>query len=199
MYTQGSRRSSEAEDVVLEIKRQVFHLILISLWLIPILFFPYTLTLLTFLSVLVLNLAVVLRVEPFYRFFSLLIEHLERERNLDRPGIQALYANAGVFLAFLMFGKLSMFGVLVLSVGDSLSTFVGKLFGRNRIFFNPSKSWEGTLAFFLGSFLVLSLTADLRTALIVSSLCALLEALDTRIDDNLILPVSASSLAYLVW
>ncbi len=198
MYTPGSGRSSEAEGIALEIKRQAFHLILISLWLIPILLFPYTLALLTFLVVLILNLTVVLRVEPFYRLFSLLIEHLEREKNMERPGIQALYANVGVFLSFLIFGKLSLFGVLVLSVGDSLSTFVGRLFGRNRIFFNPSKSWEGTLAFFLGSFLILSLITDYRTALLVSSLSALLEALDTKIDDNLLLPVFSSALVYLV-
>ena len=136
--------------------------------------------------------------DPFYGLFSLLIEHLERDKNLDRPGIQALYANVGVFLSFLIFGKLSLFGVLVLSVGDSLSTFVGKLLGKNKIFFNPSKSWEGTLTFFLGSFLILSLITDYRTALLVSSLSALLEALDTKVDDNLLLPVFSSALVYLV-
>lgn len=140
----------------------------------------------------------VFRIEPIYGLFRLLIYNLEREKNLERPGIQALYANLGIFVSFLLFGKLSLFGVLVLSVGDSLSTLIGKLFGKSEIFFNTSKSWEGSLAFFLGSFLVLSLITDLRTALMVSALCALLEAMDTKLDDNLLIPIFASLLVYLV-
>jgi len=199
MYTQESKRYSGTEDLILEVKRQIFHLLLISLWLVPILLFPYPLTLLTFLLILGLNLAVVFKIRPFHNLFSFLIEHLERERNIERPGIQAFYANLGIFISFLLFGKMSMFGVVVLSVGDSMSTLIGRLFGKHRIFFNPSKSWEGTLAFFLGSFVALSFITDHKTALLLSSVTALLEAMDLKLDDNLLIPLFVSSLAYIVW
>ncbi len=198
MYIPESGRYSGTENLNLEVKRQIFHLVLISLWLVPILLFPYPLALITFVLVIAINLAVVLKLRPFYQLFSFLLEHLERERNLDRPGIQALYANLGVFLSFLLFGELSMFGVIALSVGDSLSTLIGKHFGRHKIFFNGAKSWEGSFAFFLGSFLAFIFITDHRTALLLSSLSALVEALDLRIDDNLVIPLFVSALAYLV-
>lgn len=198
MSTRGSKRYSEAEEKALELKRQAFHLVLLSLWVIPILFLPAGLTLMLFFAVILLNLSVVFRAERVYRVFAFLIENLERERNLDRPGIQALYANLGILIAFLLFGKASVVGVLVLSVGDSLSTLVGKTYGKTALPFNPSKSWEGTIAFFVGSFTVLLLLTDLRTALLVSSLSSLVEALDLRTDDNFILPIFATGVFYLV-
>ncbi len=199
MSTRGSERYSENEDLWLELKRQTFHLILISLWVLPIHLFPRNVTFLTFVLVLGLNLLVLFRVKPFYGAFLFLIVHLERKKNLDRPGIQALYANLGIFTSYLLFGELSTIGVLVLAVGDSLSTLVGKLLGKTPIFFNPNKSWEGTLSFFLGTFPVLCLLSDPRGALTVSVLSALTEALPLTVDDNLTLPVTATFLAYLVW
>lgn len=186
------------EDISFEIKRQSFHISLILVWLAPVLLFPPALTFLTFITVIAINLAVVLRIGPIYRVFSFLVKHLEREKNLEKPGIQALYANLGVFLSFLLFGELSVVGIIVLSIGDALSTLVGKSFGRHRVFFNTSKSWEGTVAFFLGSFAVLDLITDHRTALLTASLTAILEALDLRLDDNLLIPLFATSLVYLV-
>jgi len=198
MYTPESGKYSENEDLSLEVKRQVFHLLLISLWLVPVLVFPYLLALLTFLLVIALNVAVLFKVSPVYELFLPLLRHLEREKNLEKPGIQALYANIGILLSFLLFKELSMFGIIVLAVGDSLSTLFGKFFGRHRIPFNPPKSWEGTLAFFFGSFAVLSFFTDHKTALLVASLSALLESLDLKVDDNLLIPILASFLVYLM-
>jgi dolichol kinase len=197
MSTQGSGRSSGSD--LLEVKRQVFHLVLISLWIVPILFFPFWITFVVMLLVTGINLAVVMRWGPFPRMFGPLIDHLEREENLHRPGIQSLYANLGVLISFLLFGELSAFGVAVLAVGDSLSTLVGRSLGGTRIFFNTSKSWEGTLAFFGGTYLVTLPFLDTREALMISLTTSLAEALRTPADDNLLLPVLGSALAYLTW
>jgi len=118
MSIHGSRKCSES-SLQLELRRQIFHLVLISLWGIPVLFFPFPLTLMVFSAVLAVNLFVVLRVPFFLKLFNKLIELLEREKNLRFPGIQSLYANLGIFLAYLLFGKLSITGVAVLAVGDS--------------------------------------------------------------------------------
>ncbi len=197
MSTPGSGRSSGSNH--LEIKRQVFHLALLSLWAVPIVYAPTWLTLTLMVLVVLINTLVVFKVKPLLKVFAFLIDHLERERNLDRPGIQSLYANIGVLTAYIVFGKIALYGVLVLAVGDSLSTLVGKTFGRSPIFFNTSKSWEGTVAFFLGTYTVLSLLIEFRDALLISSICSLIEAVRIKIDDNLLLPLAGSFLAYLIW
>jgi len=199
MFTQGSKRYSDRGELSLEVKRQLFHLILILLWCVPIAYFPEPITLGIFGLVITLNLAVVFRYEPAARLFKTLISQLERRKNLDKPGIQALYANLGIFLTYLLFGELSLVGVVVLAVGDSFSTLFGKLYGRRRLFFNGSKTWEGSFAFFASVYVVLSLYLDTTTALLISTLSSILEAFRLPIDDNFVIPVFVSALYYLTW
>ncbi len=198
MCIQESEKCLGNKDLSLEIKRQIFHLLFITLWCIPIYLFPLKLSVVVFLFIISLNILVILKVRPVYNFFHFLIVHLERKKNLEVPGIQALYANLGIFLSYILFGKLSVIGVLVLSVGDSFSTLVGKVFGKNRVFFSHDKSWEGTFTFFLSTFLVLLFFLPTEEALLVSSFSALFEAASIRIDDNLTIPLFATTLAYLV-
>jgi len=195
---QGSGRSSEGKVIPLEIKRQLFHLVLLSLWLVPVLYFPAPVTLFIMFSVLLINLFVVRRVKPFYALFNVFIRHLEREENLDRPGIQALYANLGVTLSFLLFGKLSSVGIVVLALGDSFSTLIGKLFGKIRIFLNERKTWEGSIAFFLGTYLILLPFLGFERSLLIAIAGSLIEAVDLPADDNLTIPIATTALAYLV-
>ncbi|MDQ7038130.1 MAG: SEC59/DGK1/VTE5 family protein [Aquificota bacterium] len=197
MSTQGSKRYSGSDH--LEVRRQIFHLVLISLWIVPILFMPLPVTLTLMVLIVVINLMVVRKADPVFKLVKPLIDRLEREENLERPGIQALYANLGVLISFLLFGKISAFGVAVLSVGDSLSTLVGRAFGRNPVFFNPAKSWEGTIAFFFGVYLVMLPFLGAERALLLGLVASLVEAVRTGMDDNLTLPVTGSLVVYLVW
>lgn len=193
MYTQGSKKYSKDSEISLEIKRQIFHLVAISLWLVPVLYFPYLLTLLLMAAVVLLNLLVVLKKQPFYGFFSFLLDRLEREKNADKPAIQALYGNSGILLSFLLFAEDSWAGITVLAVGDSLSTLFGKLIGKTPLPLNNQKSWEGSIAFFVGTFLVLSAFLPYEKALLLSLIGTLTEALSVKIDDNLTLPLVVSS------
>jgi len=199
MFTQGSERSSESEDAILEIKRQIFHLVALLLWVIPILYFPEWLAFLVFILVLAINYAVVKKIDPFRGLFSYFIDHLERDSNLEKPAVQAFYANLSIFISFLIFGKLSIIGVLVLAVGDSFSTLVGKFFGKNPFFYTKKKTAEGTVAFFVSVYIVLLiLFEDYREAVLISSLSAFVESFEEGPDDNLTIPLLASALAYLV-
>ena len=197
MFTPASRRCSE-DSLRLEIRRQIFHLTLISLWVVPVYLFPFRVNLLIFGIVILVNLLVVLRVSPFYDLFSFLIDLLERKKNLRFPGIQSLYANLGIMTAYLLFEKLAVVGIVTLAVGDSLSTLAGKAVGRHPLFYNGEKTWEGCVAFFLSSFAVLSFLTDIRSALLVASLSALLESVRFPLDDNFLIPVSATALVYLL-
>ncbi len=194
----GSKRYSDRDDLALEIRRQFFHLVLILLWCLPVYFLPYWANIFLMLSVLLLNYLVVKKHKQLLELFSPLIDSLERNRNLPRPGIQALWANLGIFLSYLFFGKLSLVGIVVLAVGDSLSTLVGKAVGRTPAPLSKDKTLEGTLAFFISSYLLLIPFLPFREALLISSLGALLESADSRIDDNFTIPVLTTALLYLV-
>ncbi len=180
----------------LEVRRQIFHLIAISLWLIPVLYLPYWVVVVLLLIAVAINLAVVVRFRPLYVVFSPFIGLFERDRNLDKPGIQALYANLGVFISFLLFGKFAVVGVVALAVGDSFSNLVGMRWGRHRVFYNEDKSWEGVLAFFLSVYAVLVFFYPVSLALMVSVVSSLLESFRLPVDDNLTIPVVASAVAY---
>ena len=182
----------------LEVRRQLFHLVALSLWLIPIIYLPYWVVVALLLIAVTLNLAVVVRFKPVYVIFSAFIDLFERDRNFDKPGIQALYANLGVLISFLIFGKLAVVGVVTLAVGDSFSSLVGIHWGKHRIFYNESKSWEGVLAFFLGVYVVLMFFYPVSLALMVSVVSSLLESFKLPVDDNLTIPIVASAIAYLM-
>jgi len=169
----------------------------VSLWIVPISFFPQKLLLLTFILVLFLNLLVVKKVgaEKLKAIYKL-ITYFERERNLQKPGIQALWANLGIFLSYLVFGKEStIVGVLLLAFGDAFAGLVGTLFGKKRVW---GKSLEGSFAFFFSSFLVLLPIIGLRDALIIALVGTLVELLPLKLDDNLTLPLVGAFLHYLL-
>ncbi len=195
MSTQGSKKFSRSD---LEIKRQIFHLVAISLWIPLILYLPSPIVLVLMIFVVLTNFAVVMKKEPFVKIFWPLIEKLEREENLERPSIQALLGNIGILISFLLLGKLAVVSVVILAVGDALSTLVGRTIGKNPIFYNSKKTWEGSLAFFLGSFFALWIFLDFKVALLFSLVCAFVESLPLPVDDNLSVPLSSSLLGVLV-
>ncbi|MFN4319683.1 MAG: diacylglycerol/polyprenol kinase family protein [Aquificaceae bacterium] len=175
----------------LEVRRKFFHLFALLLWLLPINLFPRPFTILLFLLVLLLNL---LTVMSFWKdklsFYYKLVYKLERERNYSRPSIQAFWANLGIFLSFLTFGKdASLVGVVVLAVGDAFASIVGMRYGKRRI---GNKSLEGALAFFLSVFFVLSPFIGLWQAFAVALLSSAAELLPLKLDDNFTVPLTAA-------
>ncbi|ADO45975.1 phosphatidate cytidylyltransferase [Hydrogenobacter thermophilus TK-6] len=181
----------------LEVRRKLFHLIAISLWIVPLKLFPPFLTFFTFLVVIFLNILVVKKVgQDSLGVVYRCILYLEREKNLEKPSIQALWANLGIMLSFLMFGgDCATIGVILLAVGDAFASLVGYHLGRTKLF---DKSLEGFLAFFLSSFLVLYFILGWGRAIILSLFGALIELLPLKVDDNLTLPLAGSFLCYIL-
>lgn len=175
----------------LELRRKLFHLFALLLWLLPINFFPKPLTILLFLLVLFINLLTVMGLwKERLPFYYKLVYKLEREKNYSKPSIQALWANLGIFLSFLIFGKeASTVGVVVLAVGDVFAGMVGIRYGKRRI---GNKSLEGAFAFFLSVFFVLFPFIGLWQAFVVALLSSVAEILPFKLDDNLTIPLIAS-------
>ncbi len=174
----------------LETRRKLFHLFALSLWLIPLAFLPRSFNLLLFFLVLVINLLTVLKLgRESFSFYYDLIYKLERDKNYSKPSIQALWANLGIFLSYLFFGKeAALVSVVVLAVGDAFAGFVGINYGKRKI---GNKSLEGSIAFFLSSLLALLFFLGFWKSFLIALVSSLVEVLPIRLDDNFTIPLTA--------
>ncbi len=174
----------------LELYRKIFHIFAISLWIVPVMLFPEPLTVMLFAVAIFFNFALTKRynwkvLKPLY----FLAKHLEREKNRNKPGIQGLWANVGIFLCFIIFGKeISVLAILILAVGDGLSGIVGYYTGKYKVY--GDKTLEGTLTFLLSSFIITLLFYDIKTAIFVSVMATLTELFLDIPDDNFTVPIS---------
>jgi len=115
------------------------------------------------------------------------VSEFERE-GVRLPGWGSACLATGVLIlaAYLMSQTDIAAGLVVLGIGDGLSTLVGRR-GSRRLPWNPKKTAEGTLAFFIGSLLAWVFIGPI--AVLLAALAALAESLDLGIDDNLVIPI----------
>lgn len=115
-----------------------------------------------------------------------LLEMFEREGVM--PGHGSLWYATGLLLLLLFLRSPVQIasGILILSVGDSIATMVGRM-GKIKLFYNRKKTFEGFLAFFLSSLLTYPLLGILSLPLALA--CAVGETLPLRMDDNLTVPI----------
>lgn len=115
---------------------------------------------------------------------DLVLEWLERPS--APPGYGALTFFAGVLLALtLLPPPLALAMLVVLSLSDAASALVGR-FGSHTLFYNPKKTYIGTLAFVLSSLPVFLIAG--MPGLALALLAAILESLPLGLDDNLVIP-----------
>ena len=77
-------------------------------------------------------------------------------------------------------------GFIVLGLGDGLSTLIGRK-GKYQLPWNKNKTLEGTAAFFFGSLPAWIFIGSVILPLAI--ITALVESVDTGIDDNLLIPI----------
>ncbi len=146
--------------------------------------------------------------------FATLVDMAEREEvRQSSPGKGTFRFFLGVLAVMLIFGTLFdapffLVGsaILVLALGDSISTLAGKRFGRRPLPYNRAKSVEGSLAgvafAFLGVLAYLSLfhgielSRAVTLALAAASAGMLAESLPLRVDDNFVIPVASGAAVY---
>jgi len=130
--------------------------------------------------------------------FRKVVMTFDRE-NLPRPFMGPFWFYFGFFLAYLLFPiEIAMASCAILAVGDAFSTLVGKSIGR--IEYLHGKTLEGSVAFFVSSFLVAMLMVSPTLAFTGALVGALVEPLPSLkhlkrlyrsdlIDDNLLIPL----------
>ena len=106
----------------------------------------------------------------------------------------------GILLVLLIFQSMHIFRVaaVVLIFGDSVSTIVGKAFGKRKILFNKEKSIEGSLAGFAAAFLVFSIRLSIPLAALLAAVGMLVEALPLKLNDNITIPLAVGIFYWLI-
>lgn len=128
--------------------------------------------------------------------------------DVDRPSYGTVYyplALAGLVLFFFERQPMALVaGSMVLAWGDGLAALVGKRYGKTFYVRGETKrSFEGSIALFLASFLVLTVTflfygqpiwLAVSYGFLLANIAALIEAISYRDLDNLILPWTIAAL-----
>jgi len=100
----------------------------------------------------------------------------------------------GIILSLLIFPTyIAYTSIAVLTLGDGFASIFGKIFGKNPLFFNRKKKFEGTICGFTCAFLGSILFVSPLKALVGAAVGMLAECLPLPIDDNLVTPLSAGT------
>lgn len=141
-----------------------------------------------------------------FPLISWLVNKTERKGNI--PGYGVMWFFHGMLTVFVIFGLITKVpiefiaaSILILAIGDSIATGLGRHIGKTRLPKTKTKSYEGTgVGFFfafLGASYVLMRVLPFQTALIVGAIGAMVgmlsEAYLTQINDNLTIPVLSCS------
>lgn len=188
----------------LEIRRQIFHLLMgaliVVLYQIKIL--TINIVFIIFLIGLIFSLiSFKYRIPVIYWF----LKNLEREQDLkENPGKGTMMYITGVLIVLLLFDeKIALAAIMILAVGDSVSHMVGKYFGKRKYRLENPKHIEGTaVGIFLAS-IAASLFVSSTLAFLGSAVAMVTEAIELRIgktmiDDNLVIPVIAGLVMHLI-
>jgi len=190
--------------------RNVFHMVM---GLTGVLLYEYVLSYRQTCLVIVSLCTLFLTLEALRRFFprwnDFMVDKLfgAISRPWERHQVNSsTYYAIGLALVTLFFPKpAAQIGVLVLAFGDPMATLTGKAWGRWKIW--KEKSWVGSGAFILASFLVttaflflipngLGTASRIALAFSVSLGGALAELFSDRVDDNLTIPVLCAEIAW---
>ncbi len=120
------------------------------------------------------------------------------KRSEDERGF--LYFFIGIIATLVIFSfnlSIAYSAILLLLIGDSLSTIVGKRFGTHKLPFNKSKSFEGSLAFF-GAGLICCLIFLQPLPAAIGALAGTLTEAYSPVDDNIPIPLISAMIMTLV-
>ena len=120
------------------------------------------------------------------------------ERSEEFPFKGAIHFYTGSLIALVLFNPIiAAAAIAVLAIADSISTLVGRGFGKHKLPINKKKSFEGSFAFAAATFIVLLFFISPAKALVITLVTTFVEALP-RIDDNLTIPFSVGAVIYLL-
>jgi dolichol kinase len=130
------------------------------------------------------------------------LKNFERPRQF--PGKGLIFYMVGVTLCFFIFNKyIAMASVLILAIGDSIPNIVGFYSKKFKHPFSDRKYLEGMIAGIVFSSFAAMIFVSWYESLLGATVAMILEGIDLKIglekiDDNIIVPVSAGLVIYLI-
>lgn len=138
-----------------------------------------------------------LKIKWIERIYLLAAKNFLRDEEYSRPSA-AFYFFVGSALTILLFPKQIAVGALiVLALSDTLAALVGRRYGKYRIW---NKTLEGSMAFFISAWLILTLYFGCEPLkhLMPALAGTLAELLPCPINDNLLIPL-VIGLSYIIF
>lgn len=182
-----------------ELKRQLFHACT-GIAIVLIFYFsliPLWMFFVLMIAGVVIYIAWEKRANPIFEWFF-----TNFERKNEPAGWGALWYCVGCFLALILFRRdIAFASILILALGDSISTFIGKCYGRIQHPFNKKKKIEGTAAGIVLATFGASLFVPVLSAFVASFIVMNIEAIHWRkyqLNDNLLLPLLAGLVLILI-
>jgi len=134
-----------------------------------------------------------------------LLEKFERKEEIEKfPGKGIIFYFIGIYTALLLFPKdIALASIMVLALGDSISHLYGLHYGKTKHPLSKTKFLEGTIAGFIFGFIGAFVFLPFLEAFFASLAAMIVEAIEMKIgtgqvDDNLIVPIVAGSVVWLV-
>jgi len=134
------------------------------------------------------------KINYIYNFFFLQFTR-DNEKN-KLTGASYLFLGA-LIVALIFEKKIVVVGLLVTSISDSMAAIIGIVFGKTRLF---NKTLEGSTAFFISTFTILTIFKfNLVAALLISLISTITELFSsTKYNDNILIPISTCSVIYML-
>lgn len=187
-----------AIDQRLELRRQICHLILVTVLAFAVRFELLDALDLSFFLAAGTILALIVRAR-FLPLISPLLDLLERPAERRRlPGRGVIILFLATILLLAVFPPIIVFyALLITAVGDAVGPLLGLFYGRHKLPWNRAKHWEGLLGSILVTGLVLTPNLGPSAALISAAAAMIAESVPLAfggrcLDDNLIVPFTAA-------
>ncbi len=185
----------------LEFNRQVLHLVVGTIT--TTLFFYNLITALHLFIILILGITLSLiskyKQIPIIKTFLKIFDRKKDQKIL--PGKGAITFLVGCLLAIKLFEKdIALASIIILSLGDSISHIVGKMYGKTKNFFNNNndKLIEGTLAGIICGTLGAVIFVPILESFLAASAAMIAELIEVKLgekilDDNILIPLVAGT------
>ena len=128
----------------------------------------------------------------YYYFFN----DVTRENEHDTV-TGATWVFIGIISTVVLFNQqIAIISLMVLSISDSMASLIGIKYGKTKLL---KKTLEGSFAFYLSTFLILSIFTKISVtyAIISSMIITVAELIDINVNDNIRIPLTTAILLYL--
>ena len=153
----------------------------------------------TFLSSMILIMTTLFLISEYLRLqgraFPVVIEITRLAAREDEAAdwiLRPVFYAVGIIIAMNLFPRPVNYAAMsILTVGDGFAALIGTRFGRHHFPYNHNKNLEGSISFFLTSFLSTLIFVSPPAALVGSIVGTFTESLPIEWSENIVVPVAA--------